>query len=293
MITAFHEDSSDLPSFIRPFLISMFVGVIIVVLQLLVLLATIRRNLLQAFRGDTTEIPRRNVKDSIGYAIGNFHFAGYFIGYTFWGLLLIVFWLFIILLVLDLIITFQGIRFVHAALKYIIPALLFYLFKSYVNKTLAHLVFLQDAQQSLAIDNRRVLMIFLYFNFFLDAFLGLISSVIRLLQSLIAGILYMCRLDYSPLGRKLETFDAGFTAYCGFIHSECAQRHPIMLLFVAHLLNSSSKQLISIEHDHISEKDKIRRKHIRRKWQLASFLVRNPSIVFFRKTYLRIHEPRN
>jgi hypothetical protein len=33
----------------------------------------------------------------------------------------------------------------------------------------------------------------------------------------------MSRLDYSPLGRKFETLDAGFTAYCGFIQIEV---HP-------------------------------------------------------------------
>jgi len=32
--------------------------------------------------------------------------------------------------------------------------------------------------------------------------------------------IYISRLDYSPLDRKLETFGAGFPVYCGFIHIE-------------------------------------------------------------------------
>jgi hypothetical protein len=36
----------------------------------------------------------------------------------------------------------------------------------------------------------------------------------------------MSRLDYSLLGRKFETLDAGFTAYCGFIQIEATRPVP-------------------------------------------------------------------
>jgi hypothetical protein len=124
-------------------------------------------------------------------------------------------------------------------------------------------------------------MIFIYFNFYLDAFLGFISSIVRLLKSIIGGIFYMCRLDYSPLGRKLESFDSGFNAYCGFIHTECTHRHPIMLVFVSHLFSEIKKQNINRIYLHQ------RKKRYIRKWKLAVFLVQNPVIVFFRKTFIR------
>ena len=137
-------------------------------------------------------------------------------------------------------------------------------------------------------------MIFIYFNFFLDAFLGLVSSIMRLVKSFIAGIIYMCRLDYSPFGRKLETFDGGFSAYCGFIHTECAHRHPVLLVFISHLYSQlKMKQLmmdkINTNDSSIAEKYMIKvnvSSRYVRKWKLAVFLIRNPTIVFFRKTFL-------
>jgi len=78
-------------------------------------------------------------------------------------------------------------------------------------------------------------MIFLFFNFFLDSFLGFMSSIVSIIKSVSGGYLYMSRLDYSPLGRKLETSDAGFSAYCGFIHLEAVHRNPIMLVVASYL----------------------------------------------------------
>ncbi|CAF1463590.1 unnamed protein product [Rotaria sordida] len=118
-------------------------------------------------------------------------------------------------------------------------------------------------------------MIFLYFNIFLDAFLGLLAAFIRLIKSTIGGIVYMCRLDYSPLGRKLETSDSGFSAYCGFIHVECAHRHPVLLCFISHLLR-----------DHLYKQSFKHWSKARRKWALAIFLVNNPKLVNRRKQFL-------
>ncbi|CAF3587534.1 unnamed protein product [Rotaria socialis] len=113
----------------------------------------------------------------------------------------------------------------------------------------------------------------------------------------------MCRLDYSPLGRKLELFDGGFSAYCGFIHTECVHRHPIMLVFVSHILRQCKiKQFV---HDDIligvairnnrqritmSKEERNRSLRAIRKWHLGLLLARNPMIVFFCKAYLnRLH----
>ena len=101
---------------------------------------------------------------------------------------------------------------------------------------------LYECGDVLALNNRRILMIFIYFNFFLDAFLGVVTAIVRLIESILGTIFYMCRLDYAPLGRKLEHFDSGFSSYCGFIHIECSHRHPVMLVFVSHLFNEIKTQ---------------------------------------------------
>ncbi|CAF0983930.1 unnamed protein product [Didymodactylos carnosus] len=41
--------------------------------------------------------------------------------------------------------------------------------------------------------------------------------------------------DYSPLGRKLERFDSGFSAYVEYIYMEREHAHPVMLCFASYL----------------------------------------------------------
>ena len=287
------RSSFPLPNLVRPFLIAVALTTTILVLQLVVLLVNIRRNLLQAFRGDDVEIPRRNRSKYVSYATGNFHFAGYFIGYLIWGFIIIATFSTILCLCIDAFVVYGSVRALEKLLKIIIPSILILLFKLYLNKLLAQYVFLQHCGDVLALNNRRILMIFIYFNFFLDAFLGFISSILRLVKSVIGGIVYMCRLDYSPLGRKLEHFDSGFNAYCGFIHTECTHRHPIMLVFVSHLFSEVKKRRFGIDDSEMvpmSEKQIVRQQksiRYRRKWRLAAFLVRNPVVVFLRKTFLK------
>ncbi len=48
-----------LPDFVRSFLLAVTIAGLIVVAQLLVMLASIRRNMIQSFRGDSHEAPRR------------------------------------------------------------------------------------------------------------------------------------------------------------------------------------------------------------------------------------------
>ncbi|CAF3687740.1 unnamed protein product [Adineta steineri] len=284
-----------IPNVVAIYSSAVVMTVTIITIQLVVLLVNIRRNLLQAYRGDDTEIPRRTRKDYVSYATGSFHFAGYFIGYFISGFILIAIFSTIVCALIGSFIQYGSAKALETLLKAIIPSILLVLFKMYLNKVLTQFVFLQHYGDVLALNNRRFYMIFLYFNFFLDAFLGFVSSIVRLIKSLIGGILYMCRLDYSAMGRKLETLDSGFAAYCGFIHTECTHRHPIMLVFVSYLFNAlKTKEYIrdeeSVTDTPLDEKSAIRKKKsIRyiRKWRLAAFLVRNPSIVFLRKSFLK------
>ena len=293
------------PSLVRPYLFAVFLTLAIIVSQLLVFLVNMRRNLFQSFRGDDVEIPRRciiklfrgndqaevpgnQIARFISLSTGNVHFAGYFIGYLIWGFLIIAVFAAIICICIEAFITFGSVRLVEKILKWIIPTVLFILLKQYINKVLAKYVFLQHHGQVLSLNNRRLLMIYIYFNFFLDAFLGFVSSIMRLVKSVIGGIVYMCRLDYSPLGRKLETMDGGFSAYCGFVHTECTHRHPVMLVFVSHLYTQMKMRQLALETMDFANLKVVRlQSRYTRKWKLAVFLIRNPMIVFFRKAFLR------
>jgi len=275
-----NQSKFPFPSLVRPYLFAVFITLTIIVIQLLVFLVNLRRNLFQLYRGNATEVPGRLRSRHVSLATGNIHFAGYFIGYLIWGFILIAVFVSILCIIIEAFITYGDVELVEKLLKTIIPSLLFVLFKQYLNKILSQYVFLQHAGDVLSINNRRILMIFIYFNFFLDAFLGFISSIVRLIKSVVAGIVYMCRLDYAPMGRKLETMDGGFSAYCGFVHTECAHRHPVLLVFVAHLYTQYKMKELTMNLN-----DKKRSRYIR-KWKLAVFLTRNPTIVFFRKAFL-------
>ena len=275
------------PKLIPPYLCAVFLTLIIIVTQLLVLLVGIRRNLMQSFRGDDVELPRRLRSKYISLSTGNIHFAGYFIGYLIWGFMIIAVFSSIICICLAAFITFGSVRLLEVILKAIIPSLLFVFFKQYLNRILAQYVFLQHYGEVLSLNNRRLLMIFIYFNFFLDAFLGFISSILRLIKSFIAGLFYMSRLDYSPFGRKLETMDGGFSSYCGFIHTECAHRHPVMLVAVSLLYTEIKRRELMMQASNFDDIKRVKPlSRYARKWKLAVFLIRNPTIVFFRKTFL-------
>ncbi|CAF0879327.1 unnamed protein product [Didymodactylos carnosus] len=186
----FGENKFPLPDFVAPFVMS-----------------AIRRNLFQVYRGDITELPPRATLGAVSVSTSNFHFAGYFIGYVVWGYLSLAFLAFLIIVPTDAFIRFGSVELIEVILKKIIPVLLFIVFKMYIDKLLAQYAFLQHWGDVLALNNRRWSMIFLYFKAFLDAFLGFVSCIIRIVYSVIAALIYMCRLDYSPLGRKLERFD--------------------------------------------------------------------------------------
>ena len=158
------------PSLVLPYIFAMFVTFFIILIQLLVLLVNIRRNLFQAFRGDDSETPRRQRSYYVEYSGGNVHFAGYFIGYLIWGVILVAIVAALLCICIAIFLSFGGVRLIETLFKWTIPSCLLLFLKHYLNKLLAQYVFLQHQGRVLALNNRRALMIFIYFNFFLDAF---------------------------------------------------------------------------------------------------------------------------
>ena len=73
----------------------------------------------------------------------------------------------------------------------------------------SEIIFLQRRTRILAVDNFRSFNIFLYFNFFYDCFMGILSAILRILFALFASVFMMPRISYSFVGRSLEGFDNG------------------------------------------------------------------------------------
>ncbi|CAF4366992.1 unnamed protein product [Rotaria sp. Silwood2] len=265
--------SSPLSAVKVPFFIAVSTALVITIIQVLVLLTSIRRHLLQIFRGDHSEIPKKDNLKNLLYATGNLHFAGFFIGYAAWGYILCFLLTFSIYYIIGKLLENDG-KLFEQILTVFIPVLLLSMFKVYITLFVAKYIFLQKRNQILAINNHRVSMILLYFDFFLDVFLDLAASFTRILNSCIITIIYMARLDYSPLGRQLEYRDAGFCAYLGFIKMEAIHRNPIMLAFSSILL----------VHQHTKQNKSSAK--VRQKWRLAILLIHNPSLIILQKAVL-------
>ena len=97
----------------------------------------------------------------------------------------------------------------------VIPFVAVLAVKMLVNKLTAKYIFLNQKSTILALENFRAFNVFLYFSFFYDCFMGLISAIIRLTKAVIADIIMMPRISYSFLGRHLETHDNGYACYSG------------------------------------------------------------------------------
>ncbi|CAM4739619.1 unnamed protein product [Rotaria magnacalcarata] len=77
------------PNLIRSFVTAILTACVRTVIQILVILANIRRNLFQIFSGDDSKILKRNKEKYIDCGIGNVHFVDFIIGYLIWGYVLI------------------------------------------------------------------------------------------------------------------------------------------------------------------------------------------------------------
>jgi len=65
------------------------------------------------------------------------------------------------------------------ALK-LVPIICALIVKQIVNRVASRIIFLNRKSKILALDNFRAYNIFLYFNFFFDCFMGVVSALIRL-----------------------------------------------------------------------------------------------------------------
>jgi len=140
-----------------------------------------------------------------------------------------------------------------------------------------------------ALKNLRIYFVFIYFNFFFDCFLGMISSVFRISKAWMDTFVFLPRLDYCILGRPLEKMDIGFISYVSFIHMECLHTHPVLIYFCSIIneqidkryqyLRTSKKRDIYFYTNH---------QRIVFRWWLAITLSRNMRLIQLRKHH-RMH----
>lgn len=113
------------------------------------------------------------------------------VGYLIWGYFIIYFTGVIVGIVIIIIRLFIGDAMFGQILLRLVPAITVVVVKMLINKIATNYWFLDRKSKILALNNFRAFNVFLYFNFYFDCFMGLISAVIRLIQSMIIAIFMM------------------------------------------------------------------------------------------------------
>ncbi|CAF3235147.1 unnamed protein product [Rotaria sp. Silwood2] len=149
-----------------------------------------------------------------------------------------------------------------------------------------------DESYLFTLENRHAYFLFVYFNFFFDCFLGIVSCISRLFKSGIALILYMPRLDYSIFGRSLEKIDNGYTAYTSYLYVEAMHTHPILITFTQiiymNILDKRRRQKHFLLIDDKQILEQYRRKCLRFRWFLLITLMNNLSLIPTRRHHQKL-----
>lgn len=274
---------------------SLTIAFVVGCIMILHTLASYRNLLLGLYKGDNGHLTPKSEKSNSTLLVGSMRYAGYQVAYVAWGYFIQFLVLFLVAIVLAVIIMLiiNGIYdWLLTILNNVWPVLLTSLLINIAQKLMAIFAFLQERGKVLALNNRRVFFVVVYFMFFYNIFLGLVSCLLRILKAMALGTLFLPRLDHSTLPRKFQWFDPGFDAFCGFMHMENAHTHPVVLTFIslveAEILEKKrAKKEQSVE---TIENGTMMIKHNRRintvarfKWKLAYTLIKNPQLFINRK----------
>jgi len=168
---------------------------------------------------------------------------------------------------------------------FIVSLILIRLLNRLVSSLLAKFCFLQNKSKVLALKNLRTYSLFLYFKFFYDCFTGLAFCLVRMFNSILIGVLFMPRVDYSFMGRGLERMDPAFMSYIGYLHWESHHTNPIAIVF-CELMRKSRKQKrkeLTSSSSCLSYSEQIKRNQIINRWKMCYILIKNPDLIKLRR----------
>ncbi|KAH3809600.1 stimulated by retinoic acid gene 6 protein-like isoform X3 [Dreissena polymorpha] len=262
------------------------------ILTILHMMTSYRTNLLSLYRGDNTHIPHRSTLENTSLLLGSMRYAGYQVAYIGWGFVLHFICISIACVALDLLIILLALgitQWLLWILETIWPALMMTIIPMLVQTLSAKFFFLQGRGRFLAMNNRRALFSFSFFMFFYNIFLGFLSCLLRIIKSVVIGVIFLPRLDNSALTRRFQMMDPGFAAYAGFLHVECSHTHPVLLIFVRILLAGKKKRdepYIDPEKSDITIERTRAFVRARIRWQTAYSILKNPALRALRKSHL-------
>ena len=218
-------------------------------------------------------------------ASSSFNYSGFAVSYTIWGYVILFSLITFFTAQLATLFAFGntslvGLFLLVIMLPFIISILLIYSVNRLTNMLATKFCFLQRKSKVLALKNLESYSLFLYFKFFHDCLTGLAFCLIRMVKSILIGVLFMSRIDYSFMGRSLERMDPAFMSYIGYLHWEAHHTNPIVLSF-CDILKKNQKQ--KRKNSTRCNVDETKRNRIINRWQLTYLLIKNSSLVSHRR----------
>ena len=215
-------------------------------------------------------------------ATSSFNYAGFAVTYTTWGYILIFSFITFISVQFATLFVFgslsaMGTLFLIVILPFVISMLLIRLVNRIFSSLATKFCFLQRKSKVLALKNLRIFGLFLYFKFFYDCFTGIAFCIVRMIKSILIGILFMPRIDHSFMGRNLEKMDPAFMSYIGYLHWESHHTNPIVISFCEMMRNGVKSR------EKINDVNQVKRSRIINRWRLVNILMKNPSLTRYRK----------
>ncbi|KAI8492678.1 hypothetical protein Bbelb_297190 [Branchiostoma belcheri] len=272
-----------------------------------IIMGAYRRHIRLLYRGDRSWMPANYQPSTAVTITASMKYSGGQIAFILWGFIIQQMTFLLICAAVYICILFPDL--LLRLLEYFGPMTVVSLTTLLLQRILATVVFSQskinkkDKDRPLAIDNRRLYHITSYFLFFFNLMVGFFSSVWRLLLGGFMGAMLQARIDHSVLMRIIENWDTGFKSYLGMLRIEVAHTHPVLLVFIQHLVDSinaksdakkadeikmSMQSLESGKHDFKPRKSKL--SSPRFKWLVLYTIFRNPSIINSRRKILDMEE---
>ncbi|PVD18812.1 hypothetical protein C0Q70_21365 [Pomacea canaliculata] len=256
------------------------------------ILTNYRNHVMEMYKGKVTSIPRSETTSPATDCTSYIKYGGYQAAYLIWAFLI----QFVILFLLFFFFGYLMLRFdlVTNFLQWIWPYLSVFIIVNIVLWILSKYLFLQDNGSYLALSHRGLLFNCVYFVTFYFLFLGLFSLLLRLFMSLVLGVIYLGRLDKTIMVKNFEVFDLGFNTYVGFMKTDCAHSHPVLIVFTRLMLLAARSREVELPTrsgyqalgefyaDYEVKYDSL----ARRRWHLLYTLHCNPTLCSLRKGHV-------
>ncbi|XP_052094984.1 stimulated by retinoic acid gene 6 protein-like [Mytilus californianus] len=278
----------------------------IMALYIILIYRSYQRDLRRMYSGDFSFLPKKVKRtDNKDFIASSLRYSGTQIAYMFWCYVI----LFVVILLLCYILAYLLILPLMdkvsdqllIGVKAIFPIVAAHYIFQLCQTFLVNRYFLQnhtvmketseDLQRVIALKNRKLFSVLMYFMFFFHVIIGFFTCIRRILLGGAIGILTLARIDRSLLPRGYEHLDSGYATYVGLIMLELYHRNPILIVFCEELRQTlmvkDKRKFISLEipgnhagyQNSISGSELIqRRKRIQNMWFKALTLINNSSV---------------